>query len=57
MRFKHPVTFIAGNYDSEKIIIWHVEAENVKEGGEKDVSKCYELRLREAAKIAKNGGI
>ena len=55
MRFKHPVTFIAGNYDSEKFY-------NMARAGEckrrwRKCFKCYELRLREAAKIAKNGGI
>ena len=54
MRFKHPVTFIAGNYDSEKFYNMARGLENVKEGGER-CFKCYELRLREAAKIAKNG--
>ena len=54
MRFKYPVTFIAGNYDSEKFYNMARGLENVKEGGER-CFKCYELRLREAAKIAKNG--
>ena len=54
MRFKHPVTFIAGNYDSEKFYNMARGLENVKEGGER-CFKCYELSLREAAKIAKNG--
>ena len=54
MRFKHPVTFIAGNYDSEKFYNMARGLENVKEGGER-CFKCYELRLMEAAKIAKNG--
>ena len=54
MHFKHPVTFIAGNYDSEKFYNMARGLENVKEGGER-CFKCYELRLREAAKIAKNG--
>lgn len=54
MRFKYPVTFIAGNYDSEKFYNMARGLEDVKEGGER-CFKCYELRLREAAKIAKNG--
>lgn len=54
MRFKYPVTFIAGNYDSEKFYNMARGLENVKEGGER-CFKCYELRLREAAKVAKNG--
>ena len=55
MRFKHPVTFIAGNYDSEKFYNMARGLEDVKEGGER-CFKCYELRLREAAKIDKKWG-
>lgn len=54
MHFKHPVTFIAGNYDSEKFYDMARGLEDVKEGGER-CFKCYELRLREAVRIAKDG--
>lgn len=54
MHFKHPVTFIAGNYDSERFYDMARGLEKVKEGGER-CFKCYELRLREAARIAKDG--
>ena len=35
MHFKHPVTFIAGNYDSEKFYDMARGLEDVKEGGER----------------------
>lgn len=54
MHFKNQVTFIAGNYDSEKFYDMARGLEDVKEGGER-CFKCYELRLREAARIAKSG--
>lgn len=49
---KHPVSFIAGPYDKELFYEMAQGLENVKEGGIR-CFKCYELRLREAAKIAK----
>lgn len=50
---KHPVSFIAGPYESEKFFEMAKGLEHVKEGGER-CFKCYEMRLREAAKMAKN---
>lgn len=50
---KHPVSFIAGAYESEKFFEIAKGLEHAKEGGER-CFKCYELRLREAAKMAKN---
>lgn len=50
---KHPVSFIAGPYESEKFFEMAEGLEHVKEGGER-CFKCYELRLRETAKMAKN---
>lgn len=55
MRTKYPVQFIAGNYDKEKFYEMAEGLEEVKEGGVR-CFKCYELRLREAAEIAKKGG-
>ena len=55
MRTKYPVQFIAGNYDKEKFYEMAKGLEEVKEGGVR-CFKCYELRLREAAEIAKAGG-
>ena len=55
MKVKHPVSFIAGHYDKERFYEMARGMEHLKEGGERCL-KCYELRLREAAKIAKEGG-
>ncbi|MGN1166696.1 MAG: epoxyqueuosine reductase QueH [Lachnospiraceae bacterium] len=49
---KYPVTFIAGEYDSQRFYEMARGLENVKEGGER-CFKCYEMRLRETAKLAK----
>ena len=51
---KHTIHFQAGNYDSEKFYEMAKGLEMVPEGGER-CFKCYELRLREAAKLAKEG--
>ena len=50
---KHSISFIAGPYESERFFKMAKGLEHVKEGGER-CFKCYELRLREAAKLAKN---
>lgn len=55
MNTKYPVQFIAGNYDKEKFYEMARGLENVKEGGVRCFG-CYELRLREAAETAKQGG-
>lgn len=47
--------FIAGSYEKEKFYAMAKGLEEVKEGGVR-CFKCYELRLREAAEIAKAGG-
>ena len=52
---KHPISFMAGPYDKERFYEMASGLEHVKEGGARCI-KCYELRLREAAKIAKNAG-
>ena len=52
---KHKIHFLAGNYDSEKFYAMAKGLELVPEGGER-CFKCYELRLREAAHLAKEGG-
>lgn len=53
---KHPISFMAGPYDKERFYEMASGLEHVKEGGARCM-KCYELRLREAAKIAKNAGV
>lgn len=55
MDTKYPVQFIAGGYDKEKFYEMANGLEKVKEGGVR-CFKCYELRLRETAEIAKEGG-
>lgn len=52
---KHPISFMAGPYDKERFYEMASGLEHVKEGGARCM-KCYELRLREAARIAKNAG-
>ena len=54
MNFKYPVSFVAGEYEKEKFYEMARGLEEVKEGGSRCM-KCYELRLRETAEIAKAG--
>ncbi len=54
MPMKHSVSFLAGPYDSDKFYAMAKGLEHVKEGGER-CFKCYELRLRETAKLAAEG--
>ena len=55
MQTKYPISFIAGNYDRAEFFEIAAGLEHLKEGGER-CFKCYELRLEEAARIAKEGG-
>lgn len=52
METKYPVSFIAGPYEGERFYEMAKGLEEVKEGGVRCFG-CYELRLRETAKIAK----
>ncbi|MDO4474679.1 MAG: epoxyqueuosine reductase QueH [Eubacteriales bacterium] len=52
---KNPIHFIAGDYDQESFYKIARGLESEPEGGERCM-KCYELRLRESAKIAKKLG-
>ena len=54
MRLKNPVLFLAGNYDSDLFYEMAKGLEGAKEGGER-CFRCYELRLRATAEIAKQG--
>ena len=54
MKVKHPVSFIAGSYEREKLYEIAAVLEHLNEGGER-CFKCYELRLEEAARVAKEG--
>ena len=55
MKVKHPVSFLAGNYDRERFFQIAAGLEHLREGRER-CFKCYELRLEEAAKIAQDAG-
>lgn len=55
MKTKYPVDFIAGNYDHERFLEMATGLEQVKEGGIR-CFRCYEMRMRECAKIAKEAG-
>lgn len=52
---RHSISFLAGEYESERFYEMAKGLENVPEGGER-CFKCYELRLRKAAELAKEGG-
>ena len=51
----YPVRFLEGDYDPSVFYGMAKGLEAVPEGGER-CFKCYELRLREAARLAKEGG-
>ena len=55
METKYPVSFAAGCYDRDRFYEIAKGLEKEKEGGER-CRKCYELRLREAASMAAEGG-
>lgn len=54
MPLKHPVQFVKGTHEPEKFFEMARGMEHVPEGGER-CFKCYELRLRAAAEMAKAG--
>lgn len=55
MEVKHPISFAAGNYDRDRFYRMAEGMEDMKEGGTR-CFRCYELRLRETAELAKAGG-
>ena len=55
MKFRYPVSFLAGEYNKEKFYEMAAGMEDLKEGGARCM-KCYELRLSEAARQASVGG-
>ena len=55
MRVKRPVSFLAGNYEKDRFYRMAEGLEDVKEGGAR-CFKCYALRLRETAQMAKKAG-
>ncbi len=54
MKLRHPVSFLAGVYERQRFYEMARGMEHLKEGGER-CFKCYELRLLEAARVAKEG--
>lgn len=51
----NPISFREGNYDPDVFFAAVKGLEDCPEGGER-CAVCYELRLREAARLAKEGG-
>ena len=49
---KYPIQFVEGNFDKERFYAMAKGLEDVSEGGER-CFRCYELRLRESAELAK----
>lgn len=52
---KNPIRFMEGRYEPREFYTAVKGLEKEPEGGERCI-KCYELRLKEAAKFAKEGG-
>lgn len=52
---RHKISFQAGDYDSKKFYQLAKGLEQIPEGGER-CFRCYELRLRKAAEMAREGG-
>ena len=52
---KHKISFVAGKYDKDRFYDMAKGLEDAREGGERCM-RCYELRLREAAELARDGG-
>ena len=55
MDLARPVSFLAGKYDRDRFYKASAGLEHVKEGGARCM-KCYELRLAETARTAKENG-
>ena len=51
MKTRHPISFMAGNYDKDRFYEMARGMEHLKEGGER-CFRCYELRLRKTAELA-----
>ncbi len=52
---KYPISYVEGPYDTNRFYEMAKGFEKVPEGGER-CFRCYELRMREAAILAKKGG-
>ena len=51
----HPVSFVEGQYDTDRFYALAKGLEQEPEGGER-CFRCYRLRLEQSAKLAKEGG-
>lgn len=56
MELQEKVTFLEGTYEPEKFFEMAKGLEQLPEGGER-CFRCYEMRLREVAKLAKEQGV
>lgn len=52
---KHPISYVEGAYDTKRFYEMARGMEKLPEGGERCFA-CYELRMREAAVLAREGG-
>ena len=52
---RYPISYVEGNYDTGRFYEMAKGLEHIPEGGER-CFRCYELRMREAAMLAKEGG-
>lgn len=52
---QHPISYVEGDYDTKRFYEMARGMEHIAEGGERCFA-CYELRMREAALLAKEGG-
>ncbi len=52
---RYPISYVEGNYDTRRFYEMAKGLEHIPEGGER-CFRCYELRMREAAMLAKEGG-
>ena len=52
---KNPISYVEGDYDTRRFYQMAKGMEKLPEGGERCFA-CYELRMREAALLAKEGG-
>lgn len=55
MNFVHPVSFVEGQYDTDRFYALAKGLEKEPEGGER-CFRCYRLRLEQSAALAKEGG-
>lgn len=52
---RYPISYVEGKYDTKRFYEIAKGLEHIPEGGER-CFRCYELRMREAAMLAKEGG-